>query len=220
MGPSATVPNMASTALAFLLVVEPVPCQMATADSMNYLNELDGLTVPENTEPDWLPALCEFIDLLGCAFSEHQFNTNIFSGLCVTVMLRLSSDSTHDRGCRTLIGMRVANSTTLHASIALLLVANIANPHPAAPEGRLIAGESGVSRIDIETMVFRVPRTDPIATAVAPWLVHHPGYSVNAERETVFREEPTPDRGDPINAIQDAPDGTHRDKSIADLKGV
>lgn len=98
--------------------------------------------------------------------------------------------------------------------------ANIANPHPAAPEGRLIAGESGVSRIDIETMVFRVPRTDPIATAVAPWLVHHPGYSVNAERETVFREEPTPDRGDPINAIQDAPDGTHRDKSIADLKGV
>jgi hypothetical protein len=90
---------------------------------------------------------------------------------------------------RTLIGARGAKSSALHTPIALLLAADITNAHPEARQGRSMVGERLVNRIDIETMVFRVPRTDPVATTVAPGLVHHPGYSVHAERETIVREK-------------------------------
>ncbi len=77
-----------------------------------------------------------------------------------------------------------------------------------------------MNRIDIEAVMARVSRTDPVAAIVAPWLVHYPGYSVHVERETIVRAKLSPDRGDSVNGPQDAPDSAHRYKSIADLKGV
>jgi hypothetical protein len=77
-----------------------------------------------------------------------------------------------------------------------------------------------VNRIDVEAVVLRVLRTDPVATIVAPWLVHHPRYSVNAEREAIVRPELSPDRGDSVNGTKDAPDRAHGDESIPDLKGM
>ena len=77
-----------------------------------------------------------------------------------------------------------------------------------------------MNRIDVEAVVLRVLRTDPVATIVAPWLVHHPRYSVNAERKAIVRPELSPDRGDSVNGTQDAPDRAHGDESIPDLKGM
>jgi hypothetical protein len=50
--------------------------------------------------------------------------------------------------------------------------------------------------------------------------VHHPRYSIHAERETIVGAKLSPDRGDPVNGTQDAPDGGHGDEGITDLKGV
>lgn len=101
-----------------------------------------------------------------------------------------------------------------------LLHANITNAHPKSEQRRSILSERFVNSIDIKTVVLRVPRTDPVAAIVAPWLVHHPRHSVHVERETIVRPRLSPDRGDSVNGTQDAPDSAHRYESIADLKGV
>ncbi len=80
--------------------------------------------------------------------------------------------------------------------------------------------ERFVNLVDIDAVVVRVSRTDPVAAIVAPWFVHYPGYSVHVERETIVRAKLSPDRGNSVNGTQDAPDGAHQYENIADLKGM
>ena len=55
-----------------------------------------------------------------------------------------------------------------------------------------------MNRIDIEAVVIRVSRTDPVAAVVAPRFVHHPGYCVHAERETLVGAELSPSAPDQL----------------------